>query len=354
MIPTMNEIYQSEIFQQSQCIWHEDKLIEFFRSLLTQSGYVSQGVSNKKYQKGSKTIVVCFADDIQIEADSPYDQHNLFKPNTTVITDNFVSQPTNCRVYQLPNSYFGIYFYRPQDQSWQPDRRFNINMNRIDANRLFVLFEYIKKFNIIPWQNQSDYLNFNCFDGTGNNDNPGAANGNFEKFYDMLQPHLKTLYSKYFKISKSNMPIKNFSHEFDQPWTRSWLNVVIETYHGYNNIALSEKIFRALVTPAPWAVYGPQFAVRYLKSLGFDTLDDIMSHEYDTKNHTSFQQPGDRIADFMNYIDQTSRQLQLHDWHVLSSRCQQAAIHNQNLLADMRRKWPRDFAQWFLTVSEEF
>ena len=354
MIPTMDEIYQSEIFQQSQCIWHENKLIEFFRSLLIQSGYVSQGSSDKTYKKQSKTIVVCFADDIQTEAHYPYDEHNLFEPNTTVITDNFVSHPTTYQVYQLPDSYFGIYFYRPQDQSWQPDRRFNINMNRIDANRLCVLFEYVKRFNVIPWQNQSDYINFNCFDGTGNNDHPDAANGNFEKFHDQLQPHLKTLYSKQFDILKSNMPIKNYSYEFDQSWTRSWLNVVIETYHGYNNIALSEKIFRALVTPVPWAVYGPRFAVRYLKSLGFDVLDDILSHEYDTKAHLSSQQLGDKIVDFMNYIDQTTKQLQSHNQRVLSARCQQAAIHNQNLLFAMRKKWPKDFAQWFLTLSEEF
>ena len=34
------------------------------------------------------------------------------------------------------------------------------------------------------------------------------------------------------------------------------------------------------------------------------------------------------------------------DQHQLSARCQTAATHNQQLLAQLQRQWPVDFAQW--------
>jgi hypothetical protein len=40
-------------------------------------------------------------------------------------------------------------------------------------------------------------------------------------------------------------------------------------------------------------------------------------------------------------------------WPELSQRCEQAAQHNQTLLAQMQSNWPIDFANWWPSVIEK-
>jgi hypothetical protein len=40
-------------------------------------------------------------------------------------------------------------------------------------------------------------------------------------------------------------------------------------------------------------------------------------------------------------------------WNELCQRCEQAAQHNQNLLAQMQSNWPEDFAKWLPGVIEK-
>jgi hypothetical protein len=151
----------------------------------------------------------------------------------------------------------------------------------------------------------------------------------------------------------SLMPYRNYEFDFDQVQLKAWMNIVVETYSGESVIALSEKTFRALVTPVPWAIYSNRHTVAYLKGLGFDVLQDIFSHAYDpmTENNTSAF--GDKIVDFYHLASTTVNQLKSKDFAVIKQRCLAAAEHNQKLLTQMQANWPADFAKWLPSAIEK-
>jgi hypothetical protein len=126
----------------------------------------------------------------------------------------------------------------------------------------------------------------------------------------------------------------------------AWLNIVVETYSGDTVIALSEKLFRALVTPVPWAVYGGKYTVAYLRQLGFDVLDDLIQHRYDYELENNTGTFGDKMVDFVREAHDAVESFKQMPWDKLSQRCQSAAAHNQKLLANMQSNWPDDFARW--------
>jgi hypothetical protein len=53
-----------------------------------------------------------------------------------------------------------------------------------------------------------------------------------------------------------------------------------------------------------------------------------------------------KITAFISGSIKNAQQLQQMNFEQLKSRCQQAAKHNQSLLADLRRQWPSQFAEW--------
>jgi hypothetical protein len=122
--------------------------------------------------------------------------------------------------------------------------------------------------------------------------------------------------------------------------------LVIETYAGDVSIAFSEKIFRALVTPAPWAVFSAKHAVGYLKTLGFDVLDDVVDHSYDSLTQSNTMYGHGKISSFFKLNIQNYHNIKQLDQNQLTTRCQTAAEHNQRLLAQMQHQWPGDFARW--------
>jgi hypothetical protein len=95
----------------------------------------------------------------------------------------------------------------------------------------------------------------------------------------------------------------------------------------------------------PWTVYSATGAIRYLQSLGFDTLDDLIDHDY---NNVVQESPWgfNKINCFVQASLQNVERLKHLDLTMLQARCLRAAQHNQTLLAQMRVQWPRDFADW--------
>jgi hypothetical protein len=127
--------------------------------------------------------------------------------------------------------------------------------------------------------------------------------------------------------------------------------MIVETYSGKNTIAISEKIFRALVTPVQWTVYAGKYTVAYLKSLGFDVMDDIMDHRYDQLDIESNDRG--KLVEFVWIGISTAEQLKTMPRDQLIQRCQQAAAHNQALLLHMRQQWPADFVTWWQTTLDK-
>jgi hypothetical protein len=354
-----HHIYDGEIFKQSNCIWHENSTMDFMRSQLINLGYESVTDSRKVWQRGDQTVVICLVDDIGTCRIPPYTfppMPDMFPKNTIIITDNYVNCPTPYEVIKLPESFFGIYNYAPASMEWQPERRFNFSVNRLDSKRLTLFLELITrstKPNSREFDLERDLINFNCWHWNSANDSVEAFQNNFAEEFGHISNDLESLYKKAYEHMSPLMPYRNHNYDLEQSHYRAWLNVVVETYSGADTIAISEKLFRALVTPAPWIVYGGKFTISWLRKMGFDILEDIIDHKYDYMDELCTGQFGDKIVDFIQLGSTMVTRMKEMDVGQLQDRCKQAADHNQKLLTQMQQQWPSDFSTWLPGVIEK-
>jgi hypothetical protein len=358
MTDLYHQIYQGEIFQKSQCIWHENTLMNFFRSNLLSLGYKPLSDNNKVYQRGTRQVVICLVDDFSTcstnhNTSLPY----LFDKDTVVITDNYITVPTQYQVCQLPPSFFGIYNHTPSDAKWNPDRRFNFSVNRLDTKRMLVLLEIWNRVMLMAADgftvDNLDYINFNCWAWSGDNGSVSGLKENFTQQWQQLELHYQEVYQHVYEDLLPHMPFCNHDLDHKQSHLQAWANIVIETYSSDTTVALSEKTFRALCLPVPWIVYAGKHTVAYLHSLGFDILHDAISHEYDGMIVNKTAAYGDKMVDFIFEGHDAVEKFKAMPWPELSQRCEQAAQHNQTLLAQMQSNWPIDFANWWPSVIEK-
>lgn len=110
------------------------------------------------------------------------------------------------------------------------------------------------------------------------------------------------------------------------------ISVVMETYTLDTKIVFSEKIFRALQLPRPWLLYCSPHSIELLKTHGFDVLEDYVDIAYDTiTNHWKRMDAIlDQLRTFIN------KKYTRRDYE----RFEQAATHNQQLLAQFAMDWP--------------
>jgi hypothetical protein len=347
------QISNGEIYVKTQCIQRELALHNFLASLVESLGYYETGELKRLWQRDRKKefyqvqqkIVICFADSFAVCGDiagtSNNDPTRWFSNNTVVITDNHILFDPAYKVCQLPSSYFGIFNYIPADQNFRPQRRFSFSVNRFDSQRQLLFLEFLRQVGGLDNALEQDYINFNVWNPDGPNETLENLKQTFTMSWDQSNP-LASQYQTYYDQAINALPIRNHNLAIEQSHVSAYLNLVVETYADDAAVALSEKIFRALVTPAPWTVYASTNAVNYLKSLGFDVLDDLVDHSYN-----SFQ--GDRHEKTIKYF---SSSLDIYQHLIsqpigeLTKRCQQAAKHNQAVLISMQKQWPADFAAW--------
>ena len=346
-----HEIYTSEIFESSQCIWHENNVMNLLHSLLIKLGYEPVQDGHKTWRRGDRTVVVCLVDDY-ISTTTNYDVpvSRRFDRNTTVITDNFVTSPTLYPVIQLPTSWFGIYHYQPRDTAFNPTRRFNFAVNRIDSKRLLLMLEMALRSEKYPDRDTLDFINFNCWSWEGDNTTAEGLRDSFARVYEALEPQYREVYQETFERLLPDMPFRNHDMTVEQSHLAAYVNMVAETYSADTSIALSEKTFRALQTAAPWQLYAGRHAVAYLESLGFDTMNDIVNHGYDVIAENKTAAYGDKLVEWIFAGADTFTRLSNMDRTELRHRCATAARHNQSVLEKMSQQWPRDFAAWLPRV----
>ena len=324
-------IHDNEIWKSSRCLEHEEAAVDMICAQLNKQGYQTKKVishTRSHWQRGHRRVVVSLVDDAwDCAEDRSQDTPYLFDADTTVITDNWINTPTVYTVARVPDSFYGIYSYQPADQTWQPDRDYTFAVNRIDFKRMRILSHLHQRLKF-----DSGYVNFNCVQGR--NTDPQ------HNFHALLE-HASAEEKMRLKQLATMMPVKNYNIDHDQTYTHSWLNIIIETYSSDNVVALSEKIFRCLVTPVPWISYSGRYTIARLRALGFDVLDDIVDHRYDRLIEAHH-----KISAFIETACVTIDSLKQHNWEVLSQRCQTAAAHNQQQLATMKSAWPTDFAAW--------
>jgi len=337
---------QGEVFEQSQCMQHEHVLSNFFSSILINLGYSTVDTGRRIWTRNKKTVIVCLADDFNIcGADLSKSPGNWFDANTVVITDNLITCDTQYTVLHTPVSYFGVFGYTPALQNFAPSHRFHLSVNRLDSQRQLILFELIAQSGGLDVVQQQDLVNFNAKDAYGSNDTVQDLQQNFVKHWQPLAEYYTEVYDQHWDAVLNSLPLLTHSLTIEQAGLDAYLNLVVETYAGNTTITFSEKIFRALVTPAPWAVFAARGAVQHLTDLGFDVMSDIVDHSYDQCVQDNW--PGrNKITNYILTSMVNYHRIQQIDPAVLAARCTQAAKHNQQRLATMRAQWPGDFAQW--------
>ena len=344
-IDLYHHIYEGEIFQKSRCIWHENATNDFLHSTLLNLGFRPTDKVRKFWTGYDRTVLLCLVDDHSNYGTAGY---GGFPDNTVILTDNYNFLPTNYKLIKLPDSFFGIYSYVPEHTQWRPSRRFNFAVNRIDNCRQTALFELMRRDNILV----QDWVNFNCWEHGSSNETATDCRNNFTQHWNINNELYKKEYQEQYQTVLSLMPLRNHSMTLEQSTVSAWINLVMETYISFNSVAISEKTFRALVTPAPFMVCSGQGTIPYLRSLGFDTLDDLFDHGYDTAPEREDYLLVDKVRNFIDWAQLNHSRLLAQDFNQLQIRCANMALHNQQLLFSMRRRWPRDFSQWLPGVID--
>lgn len=223
----------------------------------------------------------------------------------------------------------------------------------MDAKRLLMFLELHSAHPDYAVSQDTDYVNFNCWSWDGDNTTEQGLRDNFEKQFLLLNERYRERYQDTFNMLLPDMPYRNHTYTMEQSHVRAWVNLVMETYSSDTTIALSEKIFRALCMPVPWVVYSGKYTVAYLRSLGFDVLEDLVGHHYDSiiENHSA--EYGDKMIEYVFDAVKATSLMQDKPFNELKQRCEQAAAHNQKLLATMQQQWPADFAAWLPKVIEQ-
>lgn len=342
------ETYTSEIFTASQCIWHENTLMDFFRHNLIALGYTAADDSNKVWRRGDRVVVICLVDDYTTCSNKfEHPVSFQFDRNVTVITDNLVSTPTQYRVLKLPETFYGIYSHEPQDQTWTPERRLNFSVRRIDARRLRLWLELVYRNEQSRTSHITDLVNFDAWEWQGDNATPEGRQQSFFNVFNTLRPEIREVYESTAAKAGTLIPYRNHNLSLERQFLSAWVNLVVETYSSDDVVALSEKTFRALCLPAPWMLFCGKNSVAYLSALGFDILADLVDHRSDSLGHHFSYDDNDKSVVYVWDAKKLAQDLQERDLPQLKHRLATAATHNQQLLREFKNKWPRDFAVWW-------
>jgi hypothetical protein len=333
-------IYQGEIWQQSQCLSNENSTVKLISDQLINLGYQCRDSNQRIWCRDNKKVILCLVDDITTCSTETYlDLPYQFDRDTTVITDNYIGCPTQYRVIKLPNSFFGIYSYSSKYKTWSPDREFSFAVNRIDPRRLLTFLNLAKNTLL-----DLGYVNFNC-----ESDSLNDFSKNFDLCWEKLDYRSKKIHKETYDILSTQMPMKNYNIDHDQVYVKSLLNIIVETYGSDNSIALSEKIFRCLLSPAPWAGYLGRYGVAYLESLGFDCLLDVVDHHcYDSLKEAEYKK--------LNFVEaslQSIHNIKNKNFNELAIRCQKAAMNNYNLLLSFKRQFEADMTIWKVKLLDQ-
>jgi hypothetical protein len=252
--------------------------------------------------------------------------------NTVVITSNHMAGNTiHTRKYQeIGPDWYGIYHGAQVIKSSIPvEKKFNCFMNRMDSIRQSWLYLLIRRGVF-----DQGLISFRMDIGRHNViDTPFfSAELSAQDVFTQQFQHYMPNFAHEHEFIKNQVPYKNFDGSLRQAIMQTEFSLVLETYFDCNtNISLSEKIFRCLILPRPWLLFAVKNAVAHLRQIGFDVLDDLVNHDYDNIDFEIDRQTA--LLDQVELLCQrtlTDSQIQ---------RCEQAAAHNQLLLAQMHEKF---------------
>lgn len=335
------EIYQGEIWRQSGCLDFENTFVSMVEQMLQVAGY-QRTDQYLAWQKQQRHVYIAVVDDV-VRFSRDYNQAAVdqMTSNDLLVTDNWISKPTQADVCYLPNSWFGIYSYSPQAvDPAVPLRDFGLCINRLSHERLAVFCE-LARYGAID---QTTYANVNC-EAHDRDLSDLDKQQDFQRIFKTSPDTVRRSLQTAFDQLHTRMPYRNHDLTVEQVHAASRVNIVMETYCQDHTVAFSEKIFRALVTARPWVVYAGRYAVARLRQLGFDVLDDLVDHNrYD-----------DLVSRDLDkyHVVVSAAHAAAHESSGSASRCQAAAEHNQQLLAHYRSQLVRDLGAWFQDFAQK-
>lgn len=245
---------------------------------------------------------------------------------TVLVTDNKITVPTraNQTVLNISPEFYGIH-YMPFDLELLPApvRTYNCLINRICPIRQSWFY---KLFGIGL---DEGFVSFNV----DYRESPNQSYADKLDLFDQLHYNYNTIFQRQYNETRSLVPYCNFTQtsDIENIISKSVISVVIETYVVDNRvIALSEKTFRALQLPRPFLLFAPKGTIRYLESIGFKIINDIVNHNYDNEESWIDRQTMilAQLEKFVNNPDYT-----------IPQRWIDIAYHNQKILYNWNSNW---------------
>lgn len=232
-------------------------------------------------------------------------------------------------VLKMNNSVYGSFYYPYPTRGESIDKDFNCLMNRMDPFRQSWLYQLVRNGLF-----DRGYISFNMDIDRVDHVQGLTQTQAFEKQFQ----EYCSIFADEHKIVKDLVPYKNFTDNGDITHVimNSKVTLILETYFSDNdNIVYSEKTFRSLQLPRPWMLFGARHAVKELKHIGFDILDDLVDHEY----YDNFDQPVERQSAILSLMKDLIN-LDLNPYH---DRLESAARYNQNILLEYSKTQAQDF-----------
>lgn len=233
--------------------------------------------------------------------------------------------PNKDSLIKMPDSWCGVYYHEyPIGDSIVPSKSYNCFINRMDVVRQTWLYQLIRRGIF-----EKGYVSFNMDTREYNGTDPHAV------FQDQFERHCGIFLAEH-EFIRSQVPYRNFpeSGELTTTCYDSKISLVLETYFDQNEvITYSEKTFRALQIPRPWLLFSHKHAIKHLRKIGFDTLDDVIDH--DQYDHSDFA-----IERQIKLLDMM---VDLIDLDFDQDRLDRAALHNQRLLEKFSLTWFDDY-----------
>lgn len=257
-----------------------------------------------------------------IDSCLPEKYHN--QSQQLLVTNNWID-PTALGQHQyqsLSPWFYGIYAGDPGQSDIVPTRAFNCLIKRMDTIRQSWLYQFVRREML--HQGHVSFMMDVSRHYMNREANPTeTAHEIFEKQY---QAHCQIFTAEHDKI-KTQVPYRSFDSQWslDHVVMQSKFSIILETYFiDPRMITLSEKTLRCLKLPRPWIVFSTKGTVQYLRELGFDVLDDVIDHSYDTVEFGIDRQ--------VRLLDQAQSLLNFDLNPTVLKRCQVAARHNLALL----------------------
>ncbi len=263
----------------------------------------------KQIQQCRPDAHVQLVDCLQIKTDKP------------IITDNYFLDGREAE-YLFPE-FWHIYHTNEVLDEEVIYHDFNCLMNRISGERLLLLYELYERGLLFD---EVGIVSFNCL---YHSFDPSIEQRQefFQQVHDSLDmPGLDWICEKL----KHKMPIMT-EHDPDSAAMLSEITIVVESYNSDSVIAFSEKIFRALITPRPWVLFGSPGSVKLLRDSGFDVLDSCVNHSYD---------------EIINQKDRMNAMLDtIYSFDPEHKAAKSAAEYNRNHLYKLGLGWEKKLAQ---------